>query len=111
MKSTASVPKGDKAPSLPEALDLRSHTISEDRLAELLRLFPEVRTESGKLDFDRLRLALGDSVDVGKERFGLIWPGKAECFKAIQTPTIATLLPCRGDSVNFDSAEESHYRR
>ncbi|HEX9728427.1 MAG TPA: hypothetical protein VGA37_07990 [Gemmatimonadales bacterium] len=31
----------------PEKLDLRSHDIAEDRREELLRLFPEIRTERG----------------------------------------------------------------
>ena len=71
----------------------------------MLRLFPEVRTEGGKLDFDRLKLALGEAVDVGKERYGLTWPGKAECFKVIQTPSLGTLRPCPEESVNFDTTE------
>ncbi len=88
---------------LPQKLDLRSHDIAEDKRQELLRLFPEIRTEGDKLDFDRLKLALGEAVDVGKERYGMNWPGKADCFKAIQTPTLGTLLPCVGESVNFDT--------
>jgi adenine-specific DNA-methyltransferase len=43
----------------PEPLDLRSPDIAEDRRQELLRLFPEARTEGGQLDFERLKLALG----------------------------------------------------
>ncbi|MCE7972471.1 MAG: site-specific DNA-methyltransferase [Leptolyngbya sp. PLA2] len=89
----------------PEKLDLRSHDIAADRMAELLRLFPEIRTESGKLDFERLKLALGEAVDVGKERYGMNWPGKAECFRTIQTPSVATLRPCPEESVNFDTTE------
>lgn len=89
----------------PEKLDLRSHDIAAERIAELLRLFPEIRTEAGKLDFERLRLALGESVDVGKERYGMNWPGKADCFKTIQTPSVATLRPCPEESVNWDTTE------
>jgi len=88
---------------LPQKLDLRSHDIAEDKRQELLRLFPEIRTECDKLDFDRLKLALGEAVDVGKERYGMNWPGKADSYKAIQTPTLGTLLPCVGESVNFDT--------
>ena len=89
----------------PEKLDLRSHDIAEDRREELLRLFPEIRTEGGKLDFERLRLALGEAVDVGRERYGLTWPGKAECFKVIQSPSLGTLRPCPEESVDFDTTE------
>ena len=88
-----------------ERLDLRSLDIAEDRWQELLRLFPETRTEDGKLDFDRLRLALGAAVDVGKERYGLTWPGKAECFKTIQSPSLGTLRPSSEESVSFDTTE------
>jgi len=89
----------------PEKLDLRSHDVAEERRQELLRLFPEIRTEGGKLDFERLKLGLGEAVDVGKERYGMTWPGKADCFKAIQAPSLGTLLPCREESVNFDTSE------
>ena len=89
----------------PEKLDPRSHDMAEDKRKELLSLFPEIRTEGGKLDFDRLKLALRESVDIGKERYGMNWPGKADCFKTIQMPSLATLRPCPEESVNFDTTE------
>jgi adenine-specific DNA-methyltransferase len=90
---------------LPERLDLRSENIAADRRAELLRLFPEVATEGGDVDFDQLKRALAEQVDAGKERYGMTWPGKADCFKAIQMSSTGTLLPQRGESVNFDATE------
>jgi adenine-specific DNA-methyltransferase len=95
----------DLKPEQPEQFDLRSLDIAAEKQAELLRIFPEARTEGGKIDFDRLRLALGEAVDVGKERYGMNWPGKADCFKAIQRPSLGTLLPVRAESVNFDETE------
>jgi adenine-specific DNA-methyltransferase len=89
----------------PEKLDLRSLDIVEDKKQELLRLFPEIRTEGGKIDFERLKLTLGEMVDVGKERYGMHWPGKADCFKTIQAPSLGTLRPCPEESVNFDTTE------
>lgn len=89
----------------PEKLDLRSHDIAEDKRQELLRLFPEIRTEGGKIDFDQLKRVLGETVDPGRERYGMTWPGKADCFKTIQRPSMGTLLPCREESVNFDTTE------
>src|SRR4051794_15479135 len=93
----------DSMPDQPEHLDLRSEDVVGDRIDELLRLFPEVRTEGGKLDFERLRRALGERVDAGRERYGLTWPGKAECFRAIQTPSLATLRPAPDESVAWDT--------
>ena len=89
----------------PEKLDLRSLGIAEERQQEMLRLFPEVRTEGGKLDFDRLKLALGEAVDVGKERYGMSWPGKADCFRTIQAPSLGTLRPSPEESVAFGTTE------
>ncbi|MBI2069467.1 MAG: site-specific DNA-methyltransferase [Elusimicrobia bacterium] len=96
--------KGDVAVE-PEKFDLRSHAVAENKQKELLRLFPEIQTEGGKIDFERLKLTLGESVDVGKERYGMNWPGKAECFKTLQAPSLGTLRPCREESVNFDTTE------
>lgn len=89
----------------PEKFDLASMRIVETQKERLKSLFPEVVTESGKVDFDRLRLTLGESVDTGKERYGMNWPGKADCFKTIQKPSVATLVPAREESVNFDTTE------
>jgi adenine-specific DNA-methyltransferase len=89
----------------PEKLDLRTVDIAAGKKAELLELFPEVRTEGGKIDFDRLKLVLGEAVDVGKERYGMNWPGKADCFRTIQTPSVGTLRPAPEESVTFDTSE------
>jgi adenine-specific DNA-methyltransferase len=93
------------AAPLPAPLDLCSPDIAGEKRQELLRLFPEVHTEGGKIDFERLKLALGEAVDVGKERYGMNWPGKADCFKTIQMPSLGTLRPCPEESVNFDTTE------
>lgn len=84
---------------------MRSHDIVADKRSELFRMFPEIRTEDGKIDFDRLKLVLGEAVDTGKERYGMNWPGKADCFKTIQRPSLGTLRPCTEESVNFDTSE------
>ncbi|MHB0867406.1 MAG: DNA methyltransferase [Thermoleophilia bacterium] len=89
----------------PEKLDLRSQDIAGDKRQELLRLFPEVRTEGGKLHFERLKQALGETVDTGRERYGMSWPGKAGCFRTIQMPSLGTLRPAPAESVNFDTSE------
>jgi len=39
----------------PEHFDLASYDTAEDKLQELLRLFPEARTEGDKIDFERLK--------------------------------------------------------
>lgn len=85
--------------------ELTSMNIAEEQLRKLKELFPEAFTEGLKVDWDKLRLTLGQSIDVGKERYGMNWPGKADCFKTIQQPSIATLIPARDESVDFDKTE------
>ncbi|MCW7474569.1 site-specific DNA-methyltransferase [Leptospira levettii] len=93
--------------STPPKLPLTSHNLTEDKLRILQEHFPEVFTEGNHIDWDRLRLTLGSNLESEevKERFGLTWPGKRQCFKAIQSPTTATLLPDREASVDFDTTE------
>jgi adenine-specific DNA-methyltransferase len=89
-------------------MKLTSMDVSEEKRGELKRVlgeaFPEI-FEEGRIDFDQLKRALGAWVDPGKERFGLNWPGKAECMKIIQQPSLATLKPVREESVDFDKTE------
>lgn len=85
--------------------ELTSMNIKEAQLEKLKSIFPEVFTEGLKVDWEKLKLTLGESVDVGKERYGMMWPGKAECFKTIQEPSIGTLIPCREESIDFDNTQ------
>jgi len=89
----------------PEKFEATSANITDEQKAKLRSLFPEAVTEGGKIDFDRLKRTLGETVDGGKERYGMNWPGKADCFKTIQRPSMATLVPARDESVNFDTTE------
>jgi len=76
----------------PQKMKLSSMDVAEEKREELKQCmksrFPEVFAED-KIDFDQFRRVLGEWIDPGKERFGLNWPGKAECMKIIQQPSIA----------------------
>jgi adenine-specific DNA-methyltransferase len=87
-------------------LELTSMNIKEEQLQKLKQIFPEAFSEGMRVDWEKLRLTLGDdTLDTGKERYGMNWPGKAECFKTIQQPSIATLNPSREESIDFDTTE------
>ena len=88
-----------------EKQPLTSMNITEEQLQNFKQLFPEVFTEGLKVDWEKLKLTLGETVDTGKERYGMNWPGKADCFKTIQQPSIATLVPARDESIDFDNTE------
>jgi adenine-specific DNA-methyltransferase len=88
-----------------EKFPLSSADIKDQQLEKLKALFPEVFTEGNKVDWDKFKLTLGEAIDGGKERFGMNWPGKADCFKTIQQTSLATLVPVREESVGFDKTE------
>lgn len=71
---------------------------------QLAELFPEVVAD-GKVDLNKLKLLLGDDVDDTRERFGLAWPGKAKAIQVAQTPTTATLMPDKENSVDWDTTK------
>jgi adenine-specific DNA-methyltransferase len=90
-------------------IDLESENLVDDRLEQLKKLMPEAFSESG-IDFDKLRLLLGDEVDEGDERYAFTWPGKADAIRQSQTTSRATLRPCveksrgrNGKDGSFDS--------
>ncbi|WP_417056798.1 site-specific DNA-methyltransferase [Ellagibacter isourolithinifaciens] len=75
-----------------QKMNLVSENLVDDRLDKLKELMPEVFTESG-IDFDKLRLELGDEVDEGQERYAFTWPGKADAIRQSQMSSTATLRP------------------
>jgi adenine-specific DNA-methyltransferase len=89
--------------SIPK-VDLKSQSITKEQKEKLRQLFPEVFSED-TIDFEKLKLTLGADAETVKERFGLTWSGKAECFRIIQEPSIGTLKPAKGESVDWDSTE------
>lgn len=81
-----------------------SADVLEERLDAFRELFPEVFAE-GKVDLKALAVSLGQHVDDGRERYGLSWAGKAEAMRAIQVPSVGTLIPVPEVSVNFETSE------
>lgn len=85
-------------------LPLHSDNPTEALLAQLREQVPNVFTE-GKVDWEKLKSTLGERIETRAERYGLTWAGKSEAFRAVQTPSVGTLLPMPEESVNFDTSE------
>jgi adenine-specific DNA-methyltransferase len=85
-------------------MDGKSLDVKTEQQERLKALFPEAVTE-GKIDWEKLRLALGEEPILQNERYVLNWAGKADAFRAIQTPTTATLKPQKDLSIDFDTTE------
>ena len=89
-----------------ETMNLESKDLVEERLEQMRELFPEVFSESG-IDFEKLRLELGDEVDDGDERYAFTWPGKRDAIRQAQTVSTATLRPCVEKSRGRDGVDGS----
>lgn len=79
----------------------KSLDIIEEKLARLKELFPETFSE-GEVDWEKLQVALGVGTEFKDERYHLNWAGKTDVFRVLQSPTTATLRPCREESIDFD---------
>lgn len=91
----------DKPKPNIEHVSQTSADIVTEQVAKLKDAFPECFTE-GKVDFDKLRAALGDEVDARPERYSFSWAGKREAIRLLQIPSRATLIPRPEESVSFD---------
>lgn len=91
---------------VPERFELTSQSPTEHGLNALRRAFPEV-LRGEHIDFDALRRSLGEWIEPVSERFGLSWPGKAECMRVIQEPSNGTLVPLPDESADWDSTQNA----
>ena len=88
----------------PDKLNLQSMSITEEQKRKLRQLFPEVFNEK-KIDWERLKATLGEELDKWPERYHISWPGKADCFRIIQKPSLGTLKPCKKESFDWDKTQ------
>jgi adenine-specific DNA-methyltransferase len=100
----------------PEKMKLNSQNISVVNRVKLKQLFPSVFTEAKdeggevveSIDFEKLKAELGEFSDLfegRREHYGMDWPGKKDCMKIIQQPSVGTLKPSKDESVDFDTTE------
>lgn len=87
-----------------DRIDGLSLNLEKNNIDKIKELFPEA-VEEGKINFDMLRAMLGDEVDDSKEKYQFTWNGKAKSIKLAQTPSSATLRPCKDKSEYWDTTE------
>lgn len=87
-----------------QKLEGRTFNVVQDNIERLKELFPEVMTEN-KIDIDKLRIALGESVEKEKERYEFTWNGKTEAIQLAQKQTTGTLRPSKEESVDWDTTQ------
>lgn len=87
-----------------EKLEGMSLDLTKLNIEKLKELFPMIDVD-GKIDFDMLRTILGDEVDDSREKYQFTWNGKTESIKLAQSPSSATLRPCKEESKDWDTTE------
>ena len=87
-----------------EKINSHSLNLEKQNIEKLKELFPET-VEEGKINFDILRAILGNEIDDSREKYQFTWNGKAKSIKLAQTPSSATLRPCKDKSKNWDTTE------
>ena len=81
-----------------------SKDMVQDNVSKLKEIFPEIVTED-KIDFDKLKLILGNNIDENPEKYNFTWPGKTQAIRESQKQSNGTLRPCKEESKNWDSTE------
>ena len=85
-------------------MDKNGMDFKEINIERMKALFPECVTD-GKIDFDKLKVLLGEEVDSSNEKYSFNWIGKNASIKNAITPSTATLIPCKEKSKNWDTTE------
>lgn len=85
-------------------MDGKSLDILSDKVNKLKEIIPEAFTEE-KIDWEKLRAALGEDVNFENERYNLNWAGKSDAFRVLQQRTSGTLRTVKDESVSFDKTE------
>ncbi len=87
-----------------EKLEGMSLDLTKLNIEKLKELFPMIDVD-GKIDFDMLRTILGDEVDDSREKYQFTWNGKTDSIRLAQSPSSATLRPCKKESKDWDTTE------
>lgn len=89
---------------MKEKTKIESQNLTEDNILKLKKIFPEVVID-GLIDFEKLKLLLGEGIENKDESYKFEWVGKRDCYKLLQTPSLATLNFYKEESLNPDNNE------
>jgi len=87
-------PKSPREPLTKEAPNLLG-----EQIEQLRQIFAHAFSED-KVDFEKLRAALGDVADERAERYSFAWAGKRDAIRLLQTPSRATRIPAPREGVS-----------
>ena len=81
-----------------------SLNLERKNVEKLKNLFPEA-VQEGEVNYDILKSLLGSEIFGGQEHYQFTWNGKYQSIKNAQTPSLATLRPCKTKSKNWNDTE------
>lgn len=85
-------------------LDGKSMDIVSDNILKLNEIFPGVVSEN-KVDFEKLKLELGEDIETSDERYSFNWQGKSDSIKESQKQSQGTLRPYEEESKDWDTTQ------
>ena len=85
-------------------LDGQSKDIVLENIEALKELFPEIIVED-KIDFEKLKIILGNNIGNDAEKYSFSWPGKNQAIKESQKQSSGTLRPCKDESKKWDTTQ------
>lgn len=85
-------------------LEGETRNLESDNVRALQEAFPEVVAD-GKVDFDKLKLILGEDIDESNERYSFTWPGKRDAIKMAISRSTGTLRPDKKNSKDWDTTQ------
>lgn len=91
-------------PELGTKLESKTADLIAENITKLRELFPEAFSE-GKIDFEALKLVLGDEVETEDERYSFTWHGKTDAIKLALKQSTGTLKPCKEESKDWDTTK------
>lgn len=83
--------------------------IKQINIDDLKMIFPSC-VKDGKIDFEMLKVLLGDEGAKLKEQYSFDWVGKKDSIKFSITPSKSTLIPCKDDSLNWDTTSNIYIK-
>ena len=89
---------------MKEKTKIESLNLAEFNIAKIKEIFPEIVSD-GLIDFEKLKLILGEGIEDSNESYRFEWVGKRDCYKLVQTPSMATLNFYEEESLNPDKTE------
>ena len=85
-------------------VEKKSLDVAQEKIEKLKELFPNIVSD-GKIDWNTLKVMLGENITEEEERYRFTWVGKNKAIQEPNIPTTSTLRPDKDSSKNWDTIE------